>query len=95
MRASGLSGELRHGYQVAATLGAWMIETAGRAFECRATVEAQHEVWSERRPLDLVLRLGGVEWTWRDVAPDFSGGALVIALTRMPDLSEDRPAASA
>ncbi|OHD24744.1 MAG: hypothetical protein A2Y38_05980 [Spirochaetes bacterium GWB1_59_5] len=91
MRVRGVSGELRHGYQQAAALGAWAIESEDRiGYVCRAQVEAESDVWSARRPLDLILVLGPVEWTWRGVEPDLAGGTVRIVLDRRPDVVTDR-----
>lgn len=93
MRASGTSGELRHGYQRAARLGPWVIariddHRPGRqaAFVFSAAMVDAHEIWIARRPIDLVLALGQVEWIWHDVELSIAGVNLTISLTRRPDV---------
>lgn len=86
MRASGQSGELRYGYQVAARTGIWTIESGDRGFMFTAPIVDADDVWMSMRPLDLVLALGQVEWIWRDVAPTISGALAHVTLTRRPDV---------
>lgn len=70
MRVTGNAGELRVGYQVAAQLGPWEITPSGlSSYRFTATVLHEHAYWFTKRPLDLVLGLGGTEWAWRGVAP--------------------------
>lgn len=87
MRATGLSGELRHGYQQAAELGPWVIKDEGPAFVFRAPVTRYNAVWMARKPLDLSLTLGGLTWTWNNVAAVVSGDVVKVELTRKPDVS--------
>ena len=86
MRASGVGGELRHGYQQAARLGPWTIKRDGATWLLSAGVVAEHAIWMARRPLNLVLALGGVEWIWREVEPAAEDGRIVVRLDRRPDV---------
>jgi len=91
MRVRGVSGELRHGYQQAAALGAWAIESEDRVgYVFRAVVEAESDIWLAQRPLDLILELGPVEWTWHRVEPDLGDGVVRVVLARRPDAVSDR-----
>ncbi len=91
MRASGSGGELRYGYQRAAVLGPWVIESEDRVgFVFRAELVEEHPVWLGHRPLDLILALGPVEWTWRGVEPATTDGTVRIVLDRKPDAVADR-----
>lgn len=89
MRASGSSGELRHGYQVAARTGPWVIarDEDERHFTFSARMLATDPVWLVQRPLDLVIVLGPLEWTWRNVAPTIDDDRLIVELTRRPDVA--------
>lgn len=96
MRASGPSGELRYGYQIAAQIGPWVITAASSGgFAFSAPTLASDEVWLAQRPLDLVLAIGQTEWIWRAVAPDLMDGRLVIPLTHRPDVVGPRLGAPA
>ena len=97
MRASGLSGELRVGYQQAARLGAWSIELEPRIpRECtlRARVLSEHPYWITQQPLDVVVLLGNrVEWLWRDVQVARAEDGIVVTLSDRPIVDERREAA--
>jgi hypothetical protein len=96
MRASGTHGELRVGYQVAARLGPWSMEQAAQvpvAYEFRALVLHENSFWITQRPLDLVVALGTVEWTWRDVSFERDGRHIVVELCIRPEVLERAPAA--
>lgn len=88
MRASGIGGELRFGYQVAAEIGAWAIEPQGASFALSAALRQEHAVWIRERPLDVAVRLGPVTWKWKDVDPVVDSGQARLALTRRPDSVE-------
>src|SRR2546425_843186 len=90
MRASGPSGELRYGYQVAARTGKWVIETAHSVpgFTFTSRLVENDEVWISRKPLDLILMLGPFEWIWKDVDASITGMDVSILLTRRPDLAQ-------
>ncbi len=95
MRASGLSGELRYGYETAARLGTWAIESDGTAFRFSAVVTQAHELWALRRPLTLVLALGNFEWSWTGLDPAIAGARAEVVLTRRPDMTGPRQDVSA
>lgn len=87
MRASGSSGVLRVGYQVAATLGAWSLvleHRLPRVFTLRAAVLTEHAHWITQRPIDLVVHLASVEWIWRDIALERDGQDIVVHVTERP-----------
>lgn len=96
MRASGMSGELRTGYQCAARLGAWsldLIPRLPRAFAFRAVVLEAHDYWVRQVPLDLVLAVGRTEWIWREAVPTppTAGGALTLELRERPIVADRMP----
>ena len=84
MRASGLSGELRVGHRQAATLGRWTIESNDSSFVLRASVFRFDEFWVYERPIDVALRIAGVEWVWRQASVQFDGREIVSAIRERP-----------
>ena len=86
LSASGANGELRVGYQTAARLTDWHVSGGASGWTLRAKVEERHAVWGAEPALDLVVRLGTHELTWRAVAPVWGDGAVVVALTARPDV---------
>lgn len=89
MKASGRSGELRHGYQKAADIGRWQMAQAVRfppTFVFVGTLDQTNEYWIRERPLDLVVSLGSTEWQWKNVTPIIDGARIEIELTRRPDV---------
>ena len=92
MRATGTSGEVRYGYQVALRLGSWVIEAERDrpVFNFTASIADTDEVWAMHTPLDLVLALGPFEWIWRDIPVNIAGGKVTIELLRRPDIAQPR-----
>lgn len=84
--AAGASGDIRHGYQTAARLGPWRMESDGpRRFRCSAIVTYRHASWLAASPLDLRLRIGDEFWVWHGVSPAWEDDAHVsFALTSAP-----------
>lgn len=81
MRAEGVGGELRHGYAVVARLGPWKLEPADeRADQHVVSIRpAKLDPYlRDQRPLRLMLRVGGLTWTWDD-ADLIDGGRVLIA----------------
>ena len=91
-RASGPSGLLRVGYQVAAEIGPWDITLAPRlprSFLFIGRLGRAHAYWMTQTPLDLMVALGSVEWLWRDVVVEHVGdGEISIELRDRPIVSE-------
>lgn len=90
LRASGTAGEIRVGYQRAATLGAWsltLLEKVPRTFEMRARVINTHDYWFQQTPQDLVLWLGLTAWSWKSVEVWREGDELVAELQNRPTVS--------
>lgn len=95
-RATGEAGELRVGYQVAATLGKWSLDAEPRlplTYACEATVASEHGYWMTQGPMDLALFIGQTEWLWRGVTLARVGGQVEIELHERPCATE-RAAAS-
>lgn len=89
MRATGHYGELRYGYQVAATFADWTLELSGPpSFTAglRARVTGTHSVWIEEGPFEVALKVGTSEWRWRGVRPRLEGAALTCALAGRPEI---------
>jgi hypothetical protein len=80
MRAEGFGGELLvGGYQHAAYLGAWnlnVIEDRPDGWRITAALVGVNDYWITQRPMRVVLRLGGLEWSWDDV--DFDGSIIIV-----------------
>lgn len=77
MKAEGIGGELRCGYQVAAQLAAWELLDANPGWRVQAVYASQNEYWLTQRPLTLTLVIGGYTWTWDGVEPE-SDGSIVV-----------------
>jgi len=92
MRASGESGLVKVGYQVAYRLGAWSIvleHQLPRAYNFRAAVVRCHDFWSTQRPMDLVLSIGNAEWTWRGIEPRFEDAdTMAFELVTRPEAAQ-------
>lgn len=94
LRASGPSGTLRVGYQVAAELGHWEMVLAAqlpRTFTFSATVQREHAYWITQEPLDLVLTLGTAEWLWRGITLKREGPRVIVDLAERPIVSDRAP----
>jgi hypothetical protein len=68
LSARGLSGELRHGYQLAARFSAWTL-TAERGSEYSiVTIERLEPdaYWFDQYPQSLRLEVGRRQWMWRE-----------------------------
>lgn len=86
MRVDGALGILRVGYQRAADVGAWSIESAGRPreFLLRAKIADINEFWIARTPLDVALRVAGTDWIWRDISIAQEGDGFTTMLDGTP-----------
>ena len=70
--ATGSSGRVRFGYQVAAELGAWTLmldPRPPRSYRIKANVRQWNAHWRTHSPLTLVLDVGGSVWEWSGVVP--------------------------
>lgn len=85
--ASGAEGELLAGYQTAARLRDWHLRGGASGWTLKARVADKHAVWAAEPGLDLVVRLGSHELTWRDVSPSWTDDGVVVALTARPDVA--------
>lgn len=82
--ATGISGELRAGYQVAAWLGRWEMAMSddrlvdGR-WTCRAELLARNDYWLEHaQRFALCLDVGVVQWCWPEVRVQVGDEQLTI-----------------
>lgn len=63
--AEGHYGELRAGYQLAATLSGWTLRPLSRGvFEIQGSLQVVSSHWLEEGPLALVLEVPGKSWRW-------------------------------
>lgn len=88
MKVSGTRGRLLHGYQQAATIDRWSLvapERPDQPATVKARLEAVDEFWFDRRPLDLVLSVADVEWTWRGVTVVRDGRVLQVEVVGRPE----------
>lgn len=93
MRIAGAVGQVRVGYQVAASLGAWVVELPSRVprvFQCRAKVTDTNKYWLSRADegFDLALALGPTELLWRGVAVTIDGDQATAILSERPIVTE-------
>lgn len=91
VRASGVFGELRVGYQRAARVVAWSITPAdrARAWVFRGRVDESNAYWLGQRPLDLMAEIGTAECVWRGVPARITAdGEVEVELTGQPEVTE-------
>lgn len=95
IRASGLSGELRVGYQRAMELGVWdvtvhYVRRRIAGFTIEAQIVSEHAYWATQTPQDLMLRVGSiVEWRWPSVTVHRENVKRVrIDVTERPTVSQ-------
>ena len=78
MKAAGIGGELRVGYQRAARLGQWSLASAGEGSDhwlISVQLAQRDEFWMEQNPSRVVLELGELSWTWDNI--EFDGSSLI------------------
>lgn len=79
MQASGYGGELLVRWKSAARLGAWNIRALpGDPMErhrVEARIESADSYWISQNPDTLVLEMGAMTWTWREI--EFNGVNIV------------------
>lgn len=78
----GLTGELRHGYAVAATLGPWTVVDR----RLTARLVRAHGYFSARRPLEVRLALGRRTYVWREADVQIAGGRVTGTLPGPPEV---------
>lgn len=93
--AAGEYGELRVGYQKAASLAGWTMSVSSAAggppeYSVEATVTREHAFWITQGPFDLVLVLGPVEWTWQAVRVTRDGDRITVPVASMPLVTRRR-----
>lgn len=63
----GISGELRHGYQVAARFGKWTLTTKDDAGIVSVSDLEPDAYWFDQQPQSLRLDIGSRVWVWREI----------------------------
>lgn len=91
MRAHGQKGELRVGYQRAASLGEWSFEAPdgimpSTQFAVHAQLRSLDGYWSLQRPMLLELNFGKYYWQWTDVTPEFNKSAVTVTVKGRPTI---------
>jgi hypothetical protein len=68
LAATGASGELRHGYHVAARFGAWSFSLDRQSSTITVTVSKIEPdgYWFQEQPQELRLQVGSAMWVWRE-----------------------------
>jgi hypothetical protein len=68
LAATGASGELRHGYHVAARFGAWSFSLDRQSPSLTVTVSHLEPdgYWFQEQPQELRLLVGSRMWVWRE-----------------------------
>jgi hypothetical protein len=84
LKASGISGEVRKGYQVAARLSSWTLESDTSRVDATAT--ERNPFWLEQNGLSLHLTLGNRQWVWREIEIMDSGHPFAIRIHGQPDV---------
>lgn len=67
LAATGTSGELRHGYHVAARFGTWTLTVERGSASAIVSVSALEPdgFWFDQYPQSLKLQIGARLWVWR------------------------------
>ena len=77
VKATGVGGELRFKYQVAATLGSWSLETIApvksQRYRLHLSIASHVYPWCERTTLDVYLTMGHRQWQWCTVPLNVRG----------------------
>ena len=86
MQATGTTGTLRAGGQLAASLTAWKYTGNEAGWQITATAGDVNEFWLDNSTLDVWLRVGNHWWIWRDVAVRREGTAITITGAGRPEM---------
>ena len=93
VKASGLDGELRVGYQRAARLEGWSLEVtpAARTTVFAVMARASHvdAFWCTQAPQRLDLRFGRFHWIWEDVRPTYVNGTVSVRVLGAPHIVKE------
>lgn len=85
LRASGTSGELRKGHQVAARLSHWTLEAGTDTQRVDGTAEKIDAYWIDQSGLSLHLEVGSRQWVWRDIELLSQVNPIAVRLKGLPD----------
>lgn len=82
--AKGISGEVRRGGRLVATLGRWEAtrDRAADTWSIAAGVTERHPVWAQDGPHEVVLHVGDGGWRWRGAEVAFQGDASAVITAR-------------
>lgn len=90
MRITGVGGQVRAGYQLAARVGAWTLERAlaGPSPEYTLTAEivARDAYWAQQAPLAIDLVMGQRMWTWDPMQPAWGSQSLSAIVIGAPTI---------
>ena len=65
MNVKGVEGEVRYGYQRAATLTSWTLtEVINRSWRLDGGIKDKNELYLQQTPLTVVLQIGSKRWIW-------------------------------
>lgn len=80
-----MSGEVRYGYQPAAKVGRWeMMPKNEHVMTFKGAAAEVNDYWITQEPLDLMLRVGRTEWTWKGVTVTVADGSVYADLKDKP-----------
>lgn len=80
MTLSGLTGDLRWGYLVAAVFGPWRFEGGGGGGTLTGTLVSSDAFRLTQVPLTAVLQVGRSSTRWRVEGVEISGSEVVVTL---------------
>jgi hypothetical protein len=93
VNAAGPSGELRVGYQQAASLGLWEIqaiaEVSTTSFAIKAEIRNTDSFWITQTPMTVDLQFGRFHWLWYFVRPVIDDGYVAIKVFGKPSIVKE------
>ena len=86
--ACGHRGEIRAGYQLAASFTNWTLTPNSQTGKhgIVGVVSAASEHWLSYEPLSLILEVGYGNWIWDDARPIIAGNQVTVVVTGRPKL---------
>lgn len=84
---AGTHGSLWAGYQIAGSLGAWLLSLQTSGTYCvEATVQSASEYWLDYRPMTLKLNVGSLVFEWTNIDMMITGRTLRCVLPQRPSI---------